>query len=660
MALTIKHLNSDASFLLSFEPIIPESIAGSVVPRPFTILLDPWITGQATVVHPKLSTTSHKRPACISSLEELTSPPDLVVISQHKSDHCNETTLRQLPSSGTKTLILAEAATTRLIRSWKYFDKEKIRTLEPWEDPRETGKQCVIRIPVPALKRGSGEGEVTVAYIPQRRDFIGLHGAIGITYRPPPIHTLVDPPRHVKILTPPSTPTEFPDGPRAPLSDAERKPPSLTATGDTSNLPPTPPISPLTPRSLRSTRSASTLLASSTHSLYSPSFRPLASSHRNETTAAQSLTPYAHSRPISVVFSPHGIDYSHLAPYATSHLVAEAALPLTALLHCMDSVTNPCWLGGNISFGVPCGAEIAAELGARLWISAHDGDKDVRGLVTGMLKTRRWSLDEIEAVLESRLSSGKDGGSGVLEKSKRGGGGGGDPRQRKGSGTEILRLTCGEEIIVTGTGRLWRGLADDDDHESENNVRLDSRLITETRIAPPPVPTSILKIPAASSGATPGDLRARSSHCQKGKYFTNIKKAPEESSTTTTAAAVSTDLPQIQIQSAMSPRKQGIYKVLSTKDLIMPSPRLTMERRDLTPTLTPIPTTLAPTVARTAPSSIFHLSGDARRLKKNRSHKNMGRDVNLMQDARAAAQPGGGIGPHPQQAATTSRAYLPI
>jgi hypothetical protein len=250
-------------------------------------------------------------------------------------------------------------------------------------------------------------------------------------------------------------------------------------------------------------------------------------------------------------------------------------LPLTALLHCMDSVTNPWWLGGNISAGVPCGAEIAAKLGARLWISAHDGDKDVRGLVTGMLKTRRWRADEIEDVLESRLSGGDKGSdkevidqSNALEKSK---------GPRKGGGTEVLRLTCGEEILVSGTGRLWRGVADDDD-ENENNVRLDSGLITETRIAPPPIPISMPKnLAVNAAGAHHTSVHT---HHHQGKYYN--KKVPAEA----------VDIPQIQ--NAMSPKKQGIYKALRTKDLIMPSPRLTMERRDLTPTIT-----TTPTIART-------------------------------------------------------------
>lgn len=521
MALTVQHLNSDASFLLSFEPVIPESIADSVVPRAFTILLDPWLTGPSTILHPRISTTSHKHPACISSLSELPEPPDVVVISQHKPDHCNEATLRQLPASG-KTLILAEPASARLIRSWRYFDKEKIRTIERWEDPRITGKQSVVRIPVPPLQDGGGKGEVTVAFIPQKHDLAGLHSAIGITYKSPPTHELVEQVRSGKILTPPSTP----GGPQTRKVVNGGRLSTAIPIGDTFLLPPTPPISPISPispTSLRSIRSASTL------SVHSPNFRP-ATSPQNERVLPPS--PYSHSRPISLIFSPHGIQYKYLAPYATSHLVAEAALPLTALLHCIDSINNPWWLGGNICAGVPYGAEIASKLGARLWISAHDAEKDVRGLATGLLKIRRWKDEEIEGALES----GSEGpGNGQKTSHDNG-------QEKMGSApksdTEVLRLNCGEEILVAGTGQLWRTIDSDDKAPTSAN------LARETAVPPPVTLTGPTKIQ------------------HPGKYS---KRA---------LGAVA--LPRVQ--NAMSPKKLSIYKVLRAKDWIQPSPKLVIDR----------------------------------------------------------------------------------
>ena len=60
---------------------------------------------------------------------------------------------------------------------------------------------------------------------------------------------------------------------------------------------------------------------------------------------------------LSVIYSPHGVSYDVIRPYASSYLVSESALPLTALLHSFDCVENPWWLGGNISAGSPGGTD---------------------------------------------------------------------------------------------------------------------------------------------------------------------------------------------------------------------------------------------------------------------------------------------------------------
>ncbi|KAI0141447.1 hypothetical protein BJ166DRAFT_103048 [Pestalotiopsis sp. NC0098] len=413
MALTIKHLNGDASFLLSFEPINPSSDGTAPPPPPpFTVLLDPWLTGPSNIFHRRFSTTTQKVAPCVASLAELPAAPDLVIVSQAKSDHCNEATLRQLPASGTRTLILAEPASARLIRSWKYFDRDKVRTIDAWRDPRGRagggGGGNVLRVPVPAVSPGGQPGEVTVSWIPQKRDMSGLHGAIGITYRPPsalgPGAALSSHPVVTDLVpTPPATPV-VPDRP-----PRRRQMMMAAAAASTTNVHLFPPSPPVSPHSLRSVQSAAALSPSSPSRHLTP--------------------PAAGSRPLSLVFSPHGISYADLSPWATSHLVAEAALPLSALLHCMDGIRNPWWLGGDICSGGGAGAETAARLGARVWVSAHDADKDVRGLGTGLLRTRRWGRKEIVA--------------GILEGGGRGGGAG---------DVEILRLGSGEEVLVTGEG----------------------------------------------------------------------------------------------------------------------------------------------------------------------------------------------------------------
>ncbi|KAK7924773.1 hypothetical protein PG985_006827 [Apiospora marii] len=482
MALTIKHLNEDASFLLSLEPILPPHVKGTAAaPKPYIILLDPWITGPSKIFHSKISVSTHKNPACVASLSELPEP-DLVIISQHKSDHCNEATLRQLPGTGTKTQILAEPASARVIKSWKYFDADKIWTIPKWEDPRSTGKSTVIRVPVPAVTPDGQPGEVTVAWIPQKRDLACLHSAIALTYRPPSTDGLALPAQYTlapPLISPPTTPRSVRS--IAPPFPKVRKTVSTDPKGTGARPAPlTPPMSPTNSVLLaRSTVVAPP--ASPTDSMTpAPLFsacRPISSAAGTITAAAQHKEHGNTTRPLSLIFSPHGINYAHLAPYASSHLVSEAALPLTALLHCMDSISNPWWLGGNICAGLPAGAEIARRLCARVWLSAHDGDKDVRGLATGLLKTRKYGRDEVLGVVSpgdrdgcgsSSSSSrhtrtattssestlvGDPCGCEVVEDS--------EPGYLKriksvsvSNPTDVFRLSSGEEVTVRGDGRV--------------------------------------------------------------------------------------------------------------------------------------------------------------------------------------------------------------
>ncbi|KAH8602607.1 hypothetical protein B0O99DRAFT_647493 [Bisporella sp. PMI_857] len=354
MSLTVKHLNNDASFLLSFRPILPfpPSPQQNQSAEPFTILLDPWITGASKIWHHKFSISRQKQPSCISSLTELPEP-DLVIISQDKTDHCHEETLTQLPRIGGKTKILAEPAAAKVIRGWKYFDSKKVVTLPKWEDHRKNAKASTIyRITVPPWIPGGSPGEVTIAFLAQPRDITGLHSAIGITYRPPTLG-----------------------------------PPALS-------LPPTPPDS---PRSCQST-----------------------------------FSNIATDRTLSVLFSPHGCSYKTLQPYVTSHLIAEAALPLTALLHCYDRVQNAWYMGGNICSGFPGGLEIAQNLAAKVWISAHDGDKDTKGFANNKIVIQKYPREEVESVVSPKS----------------------DKFPRKKTGTEAVILEAGEEMTLNRTRNI--------------------------------------------------------------------------------------------------------------------------------------------------------------------------------------------------------------
>jgi hypothetical protein len=95
------------------------------------------------------------------------------------------------------------------------------------------------------------------------------------------------------------------------------------------------------------------------------------------------------------------VSYDIIRPYASSHLVHEAALPLTALIHSFDSVDNPWYLGGNVSAGSPGGLHIASSLYARAWISAHDADKDNRGLSVLQTRIGKYDVGDVRKMLHT-------------------------------------------------------------------------------------------------------------------------------------------------------------------------------------------------------------------------------------------------------------------
>lgn len=354
MSLTVKHLNSDASFLLTFEPILQSPFCTKRSPYAFTIVLDPWLLGTSTVWHPKFSISTQKEPSCISSLSEIPEP-DLVIISQDKTDHCHEATLKTLSPFGEKTILLAGSASAKIIRNWKYFDPRKVVTLPKWKVRQPS---TLYRVHLPALDDGGTAGEVTVALIPQKHDITGLHTAIGITYRPP---------------------TSWPVSMLSPISQM---------------FPLTPPDSPTNPSC--------------------PS-----SIHRT-------------LRNLSVIFAPHGCAYKKsIKSYAQIHLVSEACLPLTVLLHGFDRATNAWYMGGNICAGFPGGQEIAESLLARYWISAHDGDKYTKGFASRKLVTEHYEKEEIADAVSPRSEK--------------------FPERR--IGTEVVVLGVGEDLKI-GPGML--------------------------------------------------------------------------------------------------------------------------------------------------------------------------------------------------------------
>jgi hypothetical protein len=355
MSLTIKSLNGDTSFLLIFSPPVAPLSSPGLFPGSFTILVDPWIVGPSVILNSIFSISEQKSQPCISHLKDLDHEPDLILISQHKPDHCHEETLRQLPRDCESTILATPAAVKR-IQSWNHFRPDLVHAL-----PRyiEGDGRSIYRVVLPPPTPRGTCGEVTVSWLPAKRDLTALHHAIGITYRPP-----------CTVL-------------------------SVLKTSHYLDLPMSPPPSPGSP------------MISSPRSIRS-------SSHNDR------------EKTLSIIYSPHGVSFDTIRPYATSHLVSESALPLTALLHSFDCVENPWWLGGNISTGSPGGLAIARNLYAKAWISAHDADKDNRGWAVKQTRIGQFAVDEVERMLDE----GHDG------------------KRKKPSRTQVVSLAPGQEHRV--------------------------------------------------------------------------------------------------------------------------------------------------------------------------------------------------------------------
>ncbi|KAF2018400.1 hypothetical protein BU24DRAFT_170254 [Aaosphaeria arxii CBS 175.79] len=331
MSLTVRSLNGDTAFLLTFvPPVAPPLSSPGLFPGSFTILIDPWLTGPSIILNSIFSISEQKNAPCIKSLRDLDHEPDLILISQDKPDHCHQETLCQLPQDCQST-ILATPPAARKIKSWKHFQPELVQTLPKYA---EGDSRSIYRLVLPPMSPRGSCGEVTVTWLPAKWDVTNLHHAIGITYRPP-----------CSVLS--ANPGYYLD------------------------LPMSPPLSPGSPRTIAS--SPSTIV-------------PSPNNDREKT--------------ISVVYSPHGVPYDIIRPYASSHLVAESALPLSALIHSFDRVENPWWLGGNVSAGSPGGLQIARSLYAQAWISAHDADKDNRGISVKQVRIGKYAVDEVKKMFQ--------------------------------------------------------------------------------------------------------------------------------------------------------------------------------------------------------------------------------------------------------------------
>ncbi|KAL1639456.1 hypothetical protein SLS58_007888 [Diplodia intermedia] len=153
--LTVKALNADTSFLVTFSPsLAPRGVSASQLPGSFTILVDPWLQGPAQILSSKFSVSQHKTQSCVSSLAELPEP-GMVLISQDKPDHCHEETLKQLPpNSG--SIILAAPAAAKKIRRWNHFPRGSVHALEPFS---ATDDSRIFRLEIPSFSSSGLPGE---------------------------------------------------------------------------------------------------------------------------------------------------------------------------------------------------------------------------------------------------------------------------------------------------------------------------------------------------------------------------------------------------------------------------------------------------------------------------------------------------------------------
>ncbi|GAD93594.1 predicted protein [Paecilomyces variotii No. 5] len=484
MSLTIKHLNADTSFLLTFSPHPdPNPNLNSLnPPKPYTILIDPWLSGPSIIGHSWFALSHHTIPSCISHLSALPDP-DLVIVSQNKRDHCHEETLRQLPRD-TKAIIVAEPAAARTIQGYKHFVNHRqivpLRKYTPGSPPGSE-KKGVLRFGIPALGPEGEEGEVTVAFIKARNYATGVHNAIGITYRAPTakrrndesekrkmqtvVKEIVEQERvmspglamrrlststrniaarvkEIKGLRTSASTSRLAETTRETKNENEANPKSRQ--NETLQVPdvvlPTPPETPLSTSTFDSNPPAiftPTTISTTTYS----SLMPLEKLTEAEAQSHHPLSPRYPSRgddersppQISIIYTPHGIPLNpDLQPYIKHYLSPNGFLPLTLLLHSFNRSHNPWFLGGTITAGAKGGGvEIARTVKARYWIAAHDEEKDNRGCGVKLLRTERSDVEEVRRALDRASCCG----AGEKDRQK----------------CEIRVLDVGEEVVLSGT-----------------------------------------------------------------------------------------------------------------------------------------------------------------------------------------------------------------
>lgn len=427
MSVTVRHLNADSTFLLTFSPEEhPSAVDLRASHGAFTILVDPWIVGDSIVGQPWFAITKHVVPPCIQHLSEI-DEPDIVLVSQNKPDHCHEGTLRQLRPEG-KTHVVAEPGAAKAISRYRHFDPDRVHAMRKY-NPQE--RFSMYRHAIPPLSPHGLSGEVTITFIPAKNYMTGLHNGIGVTYKAPTaskalahVATLELPVQNSPGQKPPqqyfpSSPTHRarpsngsavnfsrPDLNRQSMLHPSPELPPRPVSSDINDSPLSPPFSPTSTLTSESQVNMSQPYNENTirfTSLPTPPESPMSTStflsSAPTLSSAANLIP-GRPRTVSVLYTPHGLPFKpDLLPYVQNHLIPSGALPLTLLMHSFDHVQNPWYLGGNISAGYRGGVAIAQGLMARCWLSAHDEPKDDKGISVSLLRTSRMTPEQIRRAL---------------------------------------------------------------------------------------------------------------------------------------------------------------------------------------------------------------------------------------------------------------------
>lgn len=383
MALTVEKLNDDTTFLLALAPSFAPKKHARRCPGAFTILIDPWLVGQSSILHPKFQVSHHTSKSAVRSLADLAEQPDLIIISQDKPDHCHRETLCTLPAD-TQTKILATAAAAKKIRSWKHFHNGTVQVMTPFSSDK---LHTVTRIRIPSYTSSSSKGEITIVNVPTKSDMTGLHNAIGITYTPPGSlltglnGTTVN---LAELIRPDTSPSPL------------RKSKSAVKLTEAASRPATSGR----PRTASSPRPVFLdPLGKGVPPMPSPPDMPNGHVRNDSKTSSNTLSSQHKEKTLSIIYTPHGLSLHTLDAYIDSHLLPMQALPLTCLFHSINVEQNPWFMGGLVANGAPGGLRIARELHVRHWISAHDEVKDNRGVATTWIKSRQYGPGEVKQML---------------------------------------------------------------------------------------------------------------------------------------------------------------------------------------------------------------------------------------------------------------------